>query len=190
MREIILADSAGFCFGVKRAVKLAEESAGRYGSVVSLGQLIHNNDVAKRLEELGVRTVEGVSEVRQGDAAVIRSHGVGKSVYDALTEKGAVIVDATCPMVKKVHELAQQESKEGRTVIVIGQREHPEVEAIIGWCDNALVFEEPEETEKYLTEHPEICEKPVTVVSQTTAEREKFEINVKIIKKRQNQIEI
>jgi 4-hydroxy-3-methylbut-2-enyl diphosphate reductase len=184
MAEIITAKTAGFCFGVRRAVSLAEKAASENKSCVCLGPLIHNNDVVKRLESLGVRTINGTSEIQEGDAVIIRSHGVSKSVYDAIKEKKASVIDATCPMVEKVHELAKNESGEGRLIIIIGHRAHPEVEAIMGWCDRSLVFENPEETEKYLENHPELYNIPVTVVSQTTAEREYFELNVKIIKKR------
>lgn len=190
MREIITAESAGFCFGVRRAVSLAEESAKKYGSCKCLGPLIHNNDVVKRLESLGIKTVDDISEVQSGDAVIIRSHGVSKRVYDELTERGAIIVDATCPMVKKVHNLAKDKSAEGRTIIVIGQPDHPEVEAITGWCDTSLVFQNADDTEIYIKNHPEIRDLPITVVSQTTAEREDFERNVKIAKKECTNCEI
>ncbi len=190
MEEIITGEKAGFCFGVKRAVNLSQEAAKSYSNVKCLGPLIHNNDVVKRLSDMGIETVSDMSEVNEGDTVIIRSHGVSKSVYDALSEKGVNIVDATCPMVKKVHDLAVQSSGKGRTVIVIGEPHHPEVEAITGWCNTSLVFQNEQDLENYILNHPEIKNTPVTVVSQTTAEREVFERNVKIVKKECTNCEI
>ena len=181
--KVITAKTAGFCFGVRRAVHMAEETAEKYGSCACLGALIHNSDVVHALSEKGVRTVQSIDEIKNGEAVIIRSHGESHAVYEALERKNAVIVDATCPDVAKIHKLVLEESQKERLIMIIGQHRHPEVQAIKGWCHEGLVLESPEETEKYLLEHPEIGEKPVSIVSQTTAERRKFELSVKLIKK-------
>lgn len=181
--EIITAKTAGFCFGVRRAVRLAEKAAEEYGGCACIGQLIHNEDAVRRLEEKGLRTVSTADEVSEGEAVLIRSHGAPREVYDVLREKNAIVIDATCPDVSRIHKLVSEESAAGRTVIIIGEKEHPEVQAIMGWCDFPLVFQTPEEIAEYAEKHPKLRETPVSVVSQTTAERENFERGVKIIKK-------
>jgi len=181
--EIVVAASAGYCFGVRRAVRIAEETAEKYGGCATFGPLIHNADAVRALEEKGVRVAEEIGDIREGEAVVIRSHGVPAAVYAQLAAKKAVIVDATCPDVARIHALAKSESEAGRTVVVLGERRHPEVIGIVGWCSGALVFETPEETEDYFRSHPGFRDTPVSVVSQTTAERSVFERSVKIIKK-------
>ena len=181
--KIITAKTAGFCFGVRRAVRITEETAEKYGTCVCLGSLIHNKDVVRALSAKGVHTVESVDDVKNGETVIIRSHGAGKDIYDALDKKHAIIVDATCPDVARIHELVSEESKSDRLIIIFGQRHHPEVLAIKGWCKEVMVLQSPEETEDFLLTHPEIYEKPITIVCQTTAERDKFELSVKLIKK-------
>ena len=181
--EIINAKTAGFCFGVRRAVKLAREAAEKYGRCACLGPLIHNADVVRELEALGVRTVNGISELEPGEPVLIRSHGVGKDVYAQLEELRCPVIDATCPEVARIHELAMREEAQGRKVLIIGQRDHPEITALAGWCRDAAVLQSPSEAEKYLEEHPELAEAPVSVVSQTTGERKNFEDSVNFIKK-------
>ncbi|MGM9522067.1 MAG: bifunctional 4-hydroxy-3-methylbut-2-enyl diphosphate reductase/30S ribosomal protein S1 [Oscillospiraceae bacterium] len=181
--EIITAKTAGFCFGVRRAVKIAEKAAEEYGSCVCLGPLIHNDDVVRELESRGIRTVHDISEINEGDRVIIRSHGIGRDEYAELESRHVQIIDATCPDVSKIHKLVSQESLEGRGIIIIGEKAHPEVRAIAGWCAGAEVFETPEETQQFFTESEDAAEKVYSVVSQTTAARENFEINVNIIKK-------
>lgn len=181
--EIITAKTAGFCFGVRRAVRLAEKAVEEYGGCACIGQLIHNEDAVHRLEEKGLRTVSSVDEVSEGEAVLIRSHGAPREVYDALKAKNAIIIDATCPDVSRIHKLVSEESASGRTVVIIGERAHPEVRAMMGWCERPLVFETPEEIAEYVKAHPEFRKIPVSVVSQTTAELENFERGAKIIKK-------
>ncbi len=181
--EIELAKTAGFCFGVRRAVKMAGEAARQYGGCACLGPLIHNNDVVRRLEEQGVRTVKSVSQLVPGEPVIIRSHGVGPEVYRQIQALGCPVIDATCPEVARIHALVEEKSRQGRAIVVIGQRGHPEIEALAGWCDGCTVLENPEETEKWLREHPETAEIPLTVVSQTTGEQKNFENSVKLIKK-------
>ena len=180
--ELVCAKTAGFCFGVKRAVRLAEEAAS-YGPCACLGPLIHNDDVVRRLESMGVRTVSTVRELRPGETVIIRSHGIGRDEYEELRRLGCKIIDATCPDVARIHRLVEEQSAEGRKIVIIGERRHPEVAAVQGWCDDSTVLENPEEVETWLSENPEMTDFPICVVSQTTGERKNFEISVKILKK-------
>ena len=181
--DIILAESAGFCFGVRRAVSMAEKAAEERGECVTLGPIIHNDDVIERLRSLGVGCVDSVDDVKPGQTVIIRSHGISEDELCRLRERTDSIIDATCPDVSKIHKTVKQESDDGRTVIIIGQREHPEVSAICGWCDSALIAESPEEVYRLISEHPELREIPVSVVSQTTNKREIYELCIKILKK-------
>ncbi|MBR7081177.1 MAG: bifunctional 4-hydroxy-3-methylbut-2-enyl diphosphate reductase/30S ribosomal protein S1 [Oscillospiraceae bacterium] len=181
--DIILAESAGFCFGVRRAVSMAEKAAEERGECVTLGPIIHNEDVIERLRSLGVGCVDSVDDVKPGQTVIIRSHGISEDELRQLRERTDNIIDATCPDVSKIHKTVKQESDDGRTVIIIGQREHPEVSAICGWCDSALIAESPEELRRLIIEHPQLREIPVSVVSQTTNKREIYELCIKILKK-------
>lgn len=182
MKKLILAESAGFCFGVQRAVSIAEKNAGSGRRVVTLGQLIHNNAVTDRLDSLGVSPISDVSEAGEGDVVIIRSHGAPERVYTELKNAGAEIIDATCPMVKRVHDLAKAELSAGRKVVIVGDGEHPEVKAITDGREMLVLGGVPE-TEKAIAEGVILPEDPVSVLSQTTAEREIFDNIVKIIKK-------
>ena len=133
MKEIRVAKSAGFCFGVSRSVDMAEKLLAEHGGACSLGPIIHNEDVVAELGRRGLRVISDPSEVRPGDQVMIRAHGAAPSVYAALEERGAVVTDATCPKVKMIHRIVRKAAEEGRFVVVIGMREHPEVEAICGW---------------------------------------------------------
>jgi len=169
VREVILAKSAGFCFGVRRAVELAEELAESGQPYVMLGPVIHNEAVIRDLEEKGVACVSSVEEVPPGSGVIIRSHGEGRAVYEALEKKGCQIADATCVRVKKIHEIAAEASARGRQVIIIGDPQHPEVKAIAGWCSDAKIFRNQDELQEFLVEKGENNQKPVTLVSQTTS---------------------
>ena len=140
--EIKVAESAGFCFGVDRAVKLVYDEISRQeDKVATLGPIIHNADVVNDLKSKGVRTVGSVSELEEGEKAVIRSHGVGKSVYDELAEKGNPYIDATCPFVARIHTIVSEKTKEGYYILIAGDKNHPEVQGIVGHCDeNSLNF--------------------------------------------------
>ncbi|MGX8699479.1 MAG: bifunctional 4-hydroxy-3-methylbut-2-enyl diphosphate reductase/30S ribosomal protein S1, partial [bacterium] len=157
---------------------------------LSLGPIIHNNDVVTRLEALGVHAVKSLDEVRAGDTVLIRSHGVGKAVYEALAEKGCHAVDATCPMVKRVHTLAARAEAAGRQVLLFGQRAHPEVEAVKGWCPSAVVLENVEEAENFAKSVYFSPDLPLTLLSQTTAEKENFKKTQEILKKECTNLEI
>ena len=175
MKEIVLAESAGFCFGVNRSVSLAEQMLDQYTECYSLGQLIHNDDVVRHFQERGLHVVNTPEEVPEGAPVIIRAHGVSKDVKQRLQARTEHVVDSTCPKVLRIHKLVAEAGAEGRQVVVIGTRTHPEVIAICGWCEGAEVFENADELEKYLAEHPDFAQKPITMVIQTTQTRKNFE---------------
>lgn len=142
---ITLAKTAGFCYGVKRAVNLALETARERGRACTIGPIIHNRQVVQRLEADGCFSCENLEELHAGDTAIIRSHGVGRAVYEQLRARGVEIVDATCPHVEKIHRLAEEASREGRQVLIIGAKNHPEVAGISGWCGDYAIFSSAEE---------------------------------------------
>ena len=169
MREVILAKSAGFCFGVRRAVELAQQVAQSGQPYVMLGPVIHNDHVIADLEARGVRCVASLEEVPPGCGVIIRSHGEGKAVYDQLAAMGCPVADATCVKVAHSHEIVKDASDRGRQVIIIGAPEHPEVKAIAGWCIGAKIFRNVAELTEFLEIWNENSQKPVTLVSQTTS---------------------
>lgn len=169
MREVILAKSAGFCFGVRRAVELAQQVAQSGQPYVMLGPVIHNDHVIADLEAQGVRCVASLEEVPPGCGVIIRSHGEGKAVYDQLAAMGCPVADATCVKVAHIHEIVKDASDRGRQVIIIGAPEHPEVKAIAGWCIGAKIFRNVAELTEFLEIWNENSQKPVTLVSQTTS---------------------
>ena len=169
MREVILAKSAGFCFGVRRAVQLAEEIADQGKPYVMLGPVIHNDNVIEDLASRGVGCVHAIEDVPPGYGVIIRSHGEPKAVYDRLEEMGCPIADATCVKVSQIHQIVKDASDRGRQVIIIGSPEHPEVKAIAGWCEGAEIFRNVEELGVFLDAAKENPQKPVTLVSQTTS---------------------
>jgi 4-hydroxy-3-methylbut-2-enyl diphosphate reductase len=143
MKEILIARSAGFCFGVKRAIAIADETAGKAqddrasGPIQSLGPIIHNPQAVERLERKGVRVVGSVEEISCGKA-IVRSHGVTRSDRAALEGKGVAIVDATCPFVTKAQEHARTLSREGYAVVVVGDPNHPEVKSIVSYIETGV----------------------------------------------------
>jgi len=184
LKEIRLAESAGFCFGVSRSVDMAEKLIAEKGCCASLGQLIHNADAVKMLTDKGMRIIDRPEEARAGESVLIRAHGVEPSVYEALEKRGAEIHDATCPKVKAIHKIVSRAKDEGRFTIVIGMRNHPEVEAICGWCGEHVLFENATETQEWLEKNPDAWEKPITVVVQTTQTHSNFTECCECIKKR------
>ena len=181
-----VAKTAGFCFGVRRAVELAEQAAAQYGSIWALGDIIHNTHEVERLSRLGVRKADAVEEIPNDCAVLIRAHGVPDSVITQLTDKGCTIVDATCPFVEKIHRIAREESAAGRLIVIIGSRNHPEVVGIQGCCTDSIVVENAEELEHELTcgqNGKNLREIPVSVVAQTTINRNLWDKCIKIIKK-------
>ena len=145
--EIFLADKAGFCFGVKRAINTAFEAAGK-GRVYCLGPLIHNPQEVERLNQAGVSTVENLSSLKPGDFVIIRSHGVPLGVLAQARDKGLNIIDLTCPFVSKAQRDAEALKKEGYQVVVVGEKKHPEVQSILGYAgEDAVVVEKADDAE-------------------------------------------
>ena len=162
---MVLASHAGFCFGVRRAVGTAEKAA----PAVTLGPIIHSPQVVERLRRMGIVPVDALEEIPDGVRAVIRSHGVDRATYDALARKGCEVVDATCPFVARIHDMAREASRAGIPLVVVGEAEHPEVRGILGWTDGekyAVLSREDVERLPHLSE--------ALVVSQTTMVEEKF----------------
>ena len=180
--KIIVAGSAGFCFGVRRAVSICEKAASEYTNCVSLGPIIHNDQVVSDLKEKGIDPVSDISEIPQGSAVIIRSHGIGKSLYDRLESMGHIIIDATCPYVRRIHNIVREETANGRIPIIIGQRSHPEIIAIADQCGCHEVFETTNELSNWLFIDDNAA-KPLSFVFQTTNTKSVFESCVKIIKK-------
>ena len=183
MNEVLLAQSAGFCYGVRRAVELAEKTAAETGGCWMLGDLIHNAHVVEDLTRKGVRKTGDPSSLGPGDTVVIRSHGERKSVLDDLEARGVRCVNATCPNVVRIQRLVAQAETEGRRTVVIGDPGHPEVAGVASWCRKPLVFDGPEAVRRWLGSASENREIPLTVAAQTTCIRELFETSWKIIKK-------
>ena len=181
--RVIQAKSAGFCYGVERAVRLAEQTAREKGGCVMLGSIIHNAHVVRELEQLGGRCVNSVEEISLGDTVIIRSHGERKEVFDRLAEVGIQCVDATCPNVQRIQQLVAQADGEGRTPIIIGEEHHPEVIGVASWSGRSMIFETPEKLQKWLDSAPENRHFPLTAVAQTTCIRSLWETSSKILKK-------
>lgn len=182
--KVVIAKTAGFCFGVKRAVEQVYEQVSKSDQqVYTYGPIIHNEEVVRDLEEKGVivlNTEEELSRITAG-IVIIRSHGVGKYVYDMMEINGINVIDATCPFVKKIHRIVQKQNAAGRQVIIIGNEKHPEVQGIRGWGrEDTLVIEEPEEIEQL----PVSTEEKLCIVAQTTFNYNKFQDLVEKISKK------
>ena len=185
-----VAKTAGFCYGVKRAVELAQQAAQDGKPCVMLGPIIHNAHVVDALAEQGVGCVNTPEEVPEGSRVIIRSHGESQAVYEQLRARGAEILDATCPNVGRIHELVRQAEASGRLPVIVGTRTHPEVVATAGWCQRALVVESGQELEDWLREAPERKDLPLTLVSQTTSTKEIWDSAIKKAKKECTNVEI
>ncbi len=172
--EVIVAKTAGFCFGVERAVnQVYDQIKNGSGPIYTLGPIIHNEEVVRDLEEKGVKVLNSENEISAltEGTVIIRSHGVGKHIYDMLKAQGVQIVDATCPFVKKIHRIVQEQNLQGRRVIIIGDETHPEVEGIKGWGDaRTMVVKNEEQMEKL----PSFTGEKLCIVSQTTFNYNKF----------------
>jgi len=165
--EIKIADKAGFCFGVDRAVKIAYRTAEEsQGPVYTYGMLIHNGDVIRDLEQMGVVCAERLEDIPAGATVIIRAHGISKAEYKQLEGKNAKVIDATCPFVKRIHKIAEEEYKSGRQVVIAGDKNHPEVKGINGWCENtAIIVASEDECDKIVEKMPK---KDISIVAQTT----------------------
>jgi (E)-4-hydroxy-3-methyl-but-2-enyl pyrophosphate reductase len=182
--QITVASSAGFCFGVNRAVKMVSELLDAGKKVCTLGPIIHNPQTLKEFEERGVTIAHHVAEAPQDATLVIRSHGVGQNIYDEIAERGLSFCDATCPFVAKIHAIVKKASAEGRTVLVAGNPDHPEVQGILGHCSGpSFVFRSAAELQKIASEQENLKESPVCVVSQTTFSVAEWENCLEIVRK-------
>ena len=181
--RVEVAKTAGFCPGVRRAVDMVDEAARSGVPTVTYGPIIHNHHVVERFAGMGVHEISHFSEVTPGTQVIIRSHGVSRAVYEGLEAQGAVIQDATCPYVKRIHNIVSEAEEQGRTPIIIGIPTHPEVEAIAGWCQDPYVFENAEALEKWLLEDDTRQHMPLIMVSQTTSTEKLWKNCVETIKK-------
>lgn len=182
--EVKVAKTAGFCFGVKRAVEKAYEVAReKKQKVYTYGPIIHNEEVVEDLRKMGVEVLESQEELEslKEGTVIIRSHGVPASIYRLLKEKNLDYVDVTCPFVLKIHRIVERESKAGRHIVIIGNASHPEVAGIRGWCmGESTVIRTPEEARAFLSEeHEKVC-----IVSQTTFNYNNFQEIVEILNKK------
>ncbi len=184
--NVILAETAGFCFGVERAINLVHEQIEKSDGkrkIYTYGPIIHNAEVVRELEEDGVFSIEGPDDFERikGSVLIIRSHGVARDIYEKAKENQIEVVDATCPFVKKIHKIVDEESKNGKHIVIIGDRNHPEVAGIIGWANGEVdVLLNEQEAEAFqLDSVKEIC-----VVAQTTFNLTKFQYIVEIIEKK------
>ena len=182
--EVKLAKTAGFCFGVKRAVETVYEQAAQPEQlpIYTFGPIIHNEEVTADLEKKGVRIIHSEEELRKLEKGtlIIRSHGVGEHIYKMAEEQNLHLVDATCPFVKKIHKIVKEASDKGDYIIIIGSKEHPEVQGICGWCHGEYCVISTEEEIRALSIPKE---KKVTVVSQTTFNLVKFKYLVAVLEK-------
>jgi len=187
---ITVAKSAGFCFGVNRAVEEVESAAQAGKRVVTLGPIIHNRHVVERFREMGVGVIESAEEAQPGMTVIIRSHGVTRQACRELEARGVEIMDATCPFVKRIHGIVEKAEQEGRLPIIMGTRSHPEVEGIAGWCGDCRIFETPEELERWVLSEEIPPEKPLCMVSQTTSTEISWKKSCKIAKKQFTNLKI
>ncbi len=166
--EVILADKAGFCFGVQRAINTAFKAAGA-GRTYCFGPLIHNPQEVERLRREGVETVDDFTRLKSGDSLIIRSHGVPPTVLQKAREQGLSIIDLTCPFVAKAQQHAETLRNEGYRIVVVGEKHHPEVQSIVGYAgDNAVIVETPAEIDSL-----ELSGR-IGVVAQTTQSYSNF----------------
>lgn len=182
--EVILAKTAGFCFGVKRAVDTVYKEAGKK-NVYTYGPIIHNSEVVNDLKKKGVEVINSREELEalEEGTVIIRSHGVAREIYDLIHEKGLELVDATCPFVRKIHKIVEKAGNDGDQVIIVGSEHHPEVQGIKGWCTGEVhIISDAEQFEGI------DLNKPTTLVSQTTFNYKKFQDLVEIIKKKEYNI--
>ena len=189
--EVRLAKTAGFCFGVKRAVDTVYQQVEecKNEKIYTYGPIIHNEEVVKDLKSKGVEVIETEEELKQltSGVVIIRSHGVSKHIYNILEEQGLKCVDATCPFVKKIHRIVEKESGDGGHIIIIGDEKHPEVQGIQGWSHTPVTIIKTEEqaVNFKMPENTKIC-----IVSQTTFNYNKFKYLVEIISKKKYNVNV
>ena len=189
--EVRLAKSAGFCFGVKRAVDKVYEQIDTGKTIYTYGPIIHNEEVVSDLEQKGVQVIADKEALQalirqwpehsEGGAVIIRSHGVPKEIQQMIEESPLECIDATCPFVKRIHKIVEKESNAGKHIVIVGNPGHPEVEGIMGWCEGPLTVLETEEEAKDLSLPAEM---PICIVSQTTFNYNKFQHIVAIFREK------
>ncbi len=183
--NVKVAKTAGFCFGVKRAVDTVYSETQKGGNIYTFGPIIHNDFVVSDLEKKGVKVINDITELWNvpSGTVIIRSHGVSKETYEAIIASGHKVVDATCPFVKKIHNVVAIESTEGKRIVVIGDPDHPEVKGIVGWCaygGSTTVIRDENDAARF--EGDRNIE--ITAVSQTTFRAAKYKDLVEILQKK------
>jgi len=181
---ITLAKTAGFCFGVSRAVDIVEKLVGEGKSVYTLGPIIHNPQMVSELESKGVKIASSPEDVTDGSTLVIRSHGVSQEVTDRIASLGISCKDATCPFVLKIHRIVAEHSSAGESILIAGDENHPEVQGIIGHCKGEVkTFLNSQNLEELFEKFPEWKNKPLCIVAQTTFDIKEWKNSLKILKK-------
>ena len=184
MSKIIVADTAGFCFGVNRAVNIAFEVAGKHSGGCTLGPIIHNKEMVAELADMGVGVVDNIDGIGENTPVIIRSHGVERSVYDELNSRGIDYIDATCPFVAKIHQIVRENSERGDIILLAGDSNHPEVQGIVSNCaGNYYTFNNEEELQEIIKIIPAENNNGICVVAQTTFNEKIWKKCLKIIKK-------
>ena len=187
---ITLAKSAGFCFGVNRAVELVEKAAVEEKAAFTLGPIIHNRHAVAHFASLGVTVIQSPQEARSGSTVIVRSHGVSRNVMQQLADRGVNVVDATCPFVKRIHDIVSREEQAGYLPVIIGTRTHPEVEGIAGWCDRCEIFESLEELQNWTHSGAVNADSPICMVCQTTSTENLWKLCVNFAKKQFTRLKI
>lgn len=183
--EIILSKFSGYCYGVKKAVSVADESIDKYEDIYSLGSLIHNKRAVEKLKNKGLKVVDDIEEKNKN--IIFRSHGVEKKYYDYANKNNLNVIDTTCIYVKKIHQIVEEKYKDGYEIIIVGSKKHPEVIGINSWSNYKAQFvEEIADTDKLNIDE----EKSYAVVFQTTFNIEKYTKIVEILKAKIKNVEI
>ena len=179
--ELIVGKTAGFCYGVKRAVDGAKEELKKNETIYGLGEIVHNQDVIKELENLGMQFVEKIEDAK--GKTIIRAHGIPKQIYEEAKEKKIELIDYTCPKVLKIHEIAKEYVDKGYYIFLLGNKKHPEIIGTLSYCgENKFVIEKEDDTLKALEALEKSEIKKILVISQTTYSLEKFYMIEEIIK--------
>lgn len=186
--EVIIAKTAGFCFGVDNAVKSVYDHIEKY-PLYTFGPIIHNPQVVEDMKNKGVKVINNIDELQKIEegTVIIRSHGVGKHIYDLVEDKGLALVDATCPYVRRIHEIVRQCSDRGDIIVIIGDSNHPEVIGIKGWSNSkTIIIEDLDDAKKLdLDKNTKVC-----VVEQTTFNYQKFKEIIEILQRKGYHVDI
>lgn len=186
MTKITIAKNAGYCYGVRRAIDMAQAQA-KQGVVYTVGPLIHNSIVVDNLERQGIFAKNGAGDVPCGEAAIIRAHGVSRGEYDLLMQNGCKILDATCPHVSRIHKIVETQSAKNEHILIVGAKNHPEIMGICDRCKNFTVVESEDELLEFLEKN---AEKHVSMVAQTTFNKKVFKMYTNIAKNTCNYLTI